>query len=122
MWYTDFVVEMDVRHIDIKDLEWYFQFRGGPAYRFLSNRIDRYESNPYTSNPTDQVAVSLSKPYRVLIIVKGYETALYLNDEPVLYGSLPGGFKNGEARWLMNLHHGVVAFDTIQIWDLNNLE
>jgi hypothetical protein len=122
MWYTDFAVEMDVRHVDNTNIEWVFQFRGGPTYRFLSASVERFESNWYTSEPNDQIAVSLEKPYRVLIIVQGYETALYLNDKPVLYGSLPGGFKNGEARWNMHFHNGVVAFDKIAVWDLNNLE
>jgi hypothetical protein len=47
---------------------------------------------------------------------------LYFNDRPLLYSSLPGGFKNGEARWGMNFHSGVVAFDKIAVWDLNNLK
>jgi len=120
MWYTDFVIEMDARHVN--NLErWTFGFRGNQGgYTFYPDRIEIAGTR---GAPTDQVSASLAKPYRVLIIVQGYETALYINDQPLLYGSLPGGFKNGEVLWFMGNGGGpIVAFDKMQIWDLNDLE
>jgi hypothetical protein len=117
MWYTDFMIEMPTRHLNNDD-RWSFYFRNN-GFTFYPDHIEFMDDRGGVS---DQVEVSLVNPYSLHIIVKGYETALYVNDQPILYGKLTTGFKNGEARWFKGSNSMDVAFEHIYIWDLNNLK
>jgi hypothetical protein len=117
MWYTDFVIEMDIRHINIPH-RWTFYFRGGAGYTFYLDHIERVAMD---GSVVDEVSISLEDPYQVRILVQEYKTALLVNDQPMLYGSLPTIYKNGEAMWFSGKDLSV-AFDNIRIWNLNDLK
>jgi hypothetical protein len=117
MWYTDFVIEMDIRHIIISH-RWTLYFRGGAGYTFYPDHIERVAMDGST---VDDVFISLADPYHVRILVQEYQTALFVNDQPMLYGSLPTIYKNGEAKWFSGKYLSV-AFDNIRIWNLNDLK
>ena len=99
MWYPDFVIEMNVRHLT-NDQEWDFHFRN-QGYRFHSDQIGFLDER---GGEYGNVGVSLVDPYNLKIIVKGYETALYINDQPILYDKLTTAFKSGEASWFDQRH------------------
>jgi hypothetical protein len=117
MWYTDFVIEMDIRHINIPH-GWAFNFRGVPGYTFDQYHIGRMATD---GSVVDDVSISLADPYQVRILVQEYETALFVDDQPMLYGNLPVIYKNGKAEWFTGEDLSV-AFDNIRIWNLNDLK
>jgi len=119
MWYTDFVIEMDYRFLTVSvDDRWVFSFRGTEGFLFPRSGDVLLQTNrkevglPYTLRPDDRAK-------HVLIIVKDQAVALFINDEPVYYGNLPAGFKNGEANWFS--YGPTIAFDNFKIWNLNDL-
>jgi tetratricopeptide (TPR) repeat protein len=122
MWYTDFVIEMDYRFLAVSgsnnDDRWTFTFRGTESFSFPDSGEVFLRTNqnvvglPYTLRPDNL-------PKHVLIIVKDQAVALFINDEPVYYGKLPAGFKNGEANWFS--YGPTMAYDNFKIWNINDL-
>lgn len=119
-WYTDFVIDMQVRHLNPSSEEndrFTFTFRnGGGTCDFSTNGEVRCNGmlHPLLVNHTAQWPTD---PYRIRFIVQESEYALFINDQPFYHGSLPSGYKSGEIGWWP----GGVAFDDMTIWDLNNL-
>jgi len=116
-WYTDFVIDMTVRHLDnAEDNGFSFGFRNDFICSFSASgevgckgRLQPFQVDQTAQSPTD--------PYHIRFIVQNDEYALFVNDQPLYHGSLPSGYKSGEIRWWP----GGVAFDSMTIWDLNNL-
>lgn len=121
MWYTDFVIKLDYRFLPSATRDpnrWTILFRGAEGFNFFYNGdidVIRYlqqgESLSNAAQPDGDVN-------HVLILVKDEATALFINDQPVYYGDLPSGFKNGEASWFFGVN---IAFDNFEIWNLNDL-
>lgn len=120
-WYTDFVIDMQVRHLDPlpeqggNNFACYFRNSDGSC-SFSSNGEVRCNGmlHPLV---VDQIALAPTDPYHIRIIVQEYEYGLFINDHPLYHGSLSTGYKSGEISWWP----GGVAFDSMTIWDLNNL-
>jgi tetratricopeptide (TPR) repeat protein len=120
MWYTDFVIKLDYRFLPsaTRDQRWDIGFRGAEGFSFyyggevIVNRyLQQAESLARAAEPGGSVN-------HVLILVKDEAVALFINDQPVYYGDLPSGFKNGEASWFFGSN---IAYDNFEIWNLNDL-
>lgn len=120
MWYTDFVIKLDYRFLPsaTRDQRWDILFRGAEGFSFYYDGeviVERYlqqaESLARAAEPGGSVN-------HVLILVKDEAVALFINDQPVYYGDLPSGFKNGEASWGFGAN---IAYDNFEIWNLNDL-
>ncbi len=119
-WSTDFVINMQVRHLDSESGEnnrFTFNFRNNGSCSFSSSG-EVHCNGMLSSLLVDQIAQAPTDPYTIRIIVQEYEYALFINDEPIYHGSLDTGYKSGEITWWP----GGVAFDNFGFWDLNNLK
>ena len=54
----------------------------------------------------------------ITIIVKNQEHALIVNGEPIYYGPLPSGYKNGIGSWIVD---DPVTFTYLEIWEINSI-
>jgi hypothetical protein len=117
MWYTDYVVEMNIRFISASESNrWEFYFRNfGEGFYF-------YPDGPVWANIEGGGSYELSSwgsNYRkVLIIVHDQFAAVFVDDQSLLSIDLELRWKNGTAYW----GGAPVAFDYIKIWDLNSIK
>jgi tetratricopeptide (TPR) repeat protein len=121
-WFTDFVIEMDARMEEVSsrkpDGSWTFHFReNGTGFRFFYNGS---VGRAFSDEIWDPDALLSGSVYNhVLIIVYDQEYALFVNDQPIYYGEIPPGYKNGKAYWVVD---DPVSFKNIGIWDLNEIQ
>ena len=117
-WFTDFVIEMNARMEPVgsrdPDSGWTFHYRSLNGFTFF---YDGTVQEAFGGDIEDLDALlpgSVSN--KITIIVKDQEHALYINDQPIYYGTLPSGYKNGIGSWGIK---DPVTFESINIWDLN---
>ncbi|MEK7327781.1 MAG: hypothetical protein AAB217_21255, partial [Chloroflexota bacterium] len=134
MWYTDFVAEMEARFLpgSPSDSGWTFQYRreaggaGAMPYFFdfkysgdVGVSIQEIDSTTVQTTWLQNAAQpGATVNNHVLVIVKDQNVALFVNDRPVYYGTLPPRWKNGGMEWSFG---DTVAFDNLKIWDISNL-
>lgn len=129
--YSDFVIEFDAHILpgEASNSEWLFRFRALNIPGALGHSLwITYTGhvrlglnvlwNPGNSDDLGRVANTGDQPNHILIIGKGPEIAIYLNDQPLIYSSnstLPYGdfefFAIGTK----------LAIDNLKIWNIYNL-
>jgi serine/threonine-protein kinase len=132
MWYPDFVAEFDARFLleAPPDNYWSFVYRDplvvGPGnfYMFYfsgdvnaallgSDGVVRHMPN------LQGVALPGTNVNHILVIAKGQDFALYINDQPVFYKRGEPVWPNGGMR--LNVGGVTVVFDNFKIWDISDL-
>jgi hypothetical protein len=117
-WTTDFVIEMRVRMEPVTSREpgsgWTFHYRSLNGFTFFYDGKVKLAFGGDFEDPDALLPGSVFN--KILIIVNDQEHALFINDQPIYYGALPSGFKNGTGNWLIS---DPVTFNYIKIWDLN---
>lgn len=118
-WFTDFVIKMNVRMEPVDSREpdsgWTFSYRSFDGFSFFYD--GRVKSAMGDFEDPDALWPGLDNN-QIIIIVKDQETALIINDQPIYYGTLPSGFKNGIGYWSVN---DPVTFQDMRIWNINDL-
>lgn len=133
MWYPNFVAEMDARFLpgSSPDSELRFHYRrdpspgGGAPYFFdleysgdVEIGFEELGSPGKHTRLPDVARPGANVNNHVLILVKDQAVALFVNDRPVYYGTLPILWKNGGMEWSFG---DTVAFDNFKVWDISNL-
>ena len=130
-WYPHLVIELDYRFLPgaAGNDHWSLYYRtvgsgeryGGHVYQFHENG-DVEASLEGVDDPKFRVrlpgaALSGRVTNHVLLIAKGQELALYLNDQPVFYKVEEPMFLNGGV--LFSMYEGQVAIDNFKLWKLS---
>ena len=99
-WYTDFVIDMQVRHLDPVPEQggnnFAFYFRNGDGVCSFSPAGEVSCKGRLHPLMVDQLAQAPADPYYIRIIVQDDEYGLFINSQPLYYGSISTGYKSGE--------------------------
>lgn len=127
--YTDFLLEVDARFVsyDSADGRWgvYWGYRGNNRISINNWGDISWFLNGSPISIYSGKAQPGSSSNHLLLIVKGTEFALYVNDQPLSY--ISNGSIQGEEIYLYvptfqdTKWDTVVAFDNFKIWDISDL-